>query len=112
VITSAREIVIALLLGLPLGPAALASLKQDGPWRRDTVDRGFERLLIDDVGIEPLRASEAHMFVLGVGGVADGGEVFGIAWHRRRFPDDNDRRSRAGREAPASPGAVRSRRRR
>ena len=36
VITSAREIVIALLLGLPLGPAALASLKQDGLWRRDT----------------------------------------------------------------------------
>jgi hypothetical protein len=28
--------VIALLLGLPLGPAALASLKQDGLWRRDT----------------------------------------------------------------------------
>ena len=55
---------------------------------------------------------EAHVFVLGVGGIADGGEVFGIAWHRRRFPDDNDRRSRAGREAPASPGAVRSRRRR
>src|SRR6186997_2076547 len=36
VITSAREIVIALLLGLPLGPAALASLKQDGLGRRDT----------------------------------------------------------------------------
>ena len=30
VITSAREIVIALLLGLPLGPAALAFIKQDG----------------------------------------------------------------------------------
>src|SRR5215213_3032636 len=39
VITSAREIVIALLLGLPLGPAALASLKQDGLWRRDTFVR-------------------------------------------------------------------------
>lgn len=36
VITSALEIVIALLLGLPLGPAALASLKQDGLWRRHT----------------------------------------------------------------------------
>src|SRR6186713_1434795 len=36
VIASAREIVIALLLGLPLGPAALASLKQDGLGRRDT----------------------------------------------------------------------------
>src|SRR5216683_4262467 len=37
VITSAREIVIALLLGLPLGPAALASVKQGGPQRRNTV---------------------------------------------------------------------------
>src|SRR6186713_1206437 len=37
VTTSAREIVIALLLGLPLGPAALASLKQDGLRRRDTI---------------------------------------------------------------------------
>ena len=37
VMTSAREIVIALLLGLPLGPAALASIKQDGPQRRDTL---------------------------------------------------------------------------
>jgi hypothetical protein len=37
VITSAREIVIALLLGLPLGPAALASVKQGGPQWRDTV---------------------------------------------------------------------------
>ncbi|UGY27722.1 site-specific integrase [Bradyrhizobium septentrionale] len=35
-ITSAREIVIALLLGLPLGPAALASVKQGGPQWRDT----------------------------------------------------------------------------
>src|SRR5438045_3055065 len=38
VITSALEIVIALLLGLPLGPAALASVKQGGPQRRDTLD--------------------------------------------------------------------------
>ncbi|MGY4478656.1 hypothetical protein ACVILL_006070 [Bradyrhizobium sp. USDA 3364] len=37
VITSAREIVIALLLGLPLGPAALASVKQGGPQWRDTL---------------------------------------------------------------------------
>src|SRR6266403_115008 len=37
VITSAREIVIALLLGLPLGPAALASVKQGGPQRRNTI---------------------------------------------------------------------------
>src|SRR5271168_1418993 len=36
VITSAREIVIALLLGLPLGPAALASVNQGGPQRRNT----------------------------------------------------------------------------
>src|ERR1700678_1944916 len=36
VITSAREIVIALLLELPLGTAALAPLKQDGLWRRNT----------------------------------------------------------------------------
>src|SRR4051812_38706940 len=43
VITSAREIVIALLLGLPLGPATLASLKQDGLWRRDTRFRPNER---------------------------------------------------------------------
>nr|WP_246735102.1 transposase [Bradyrhizobium sp. S69] len=37
--------VIALLLGLPLGPAALASLKQDGLWRRDTLlhDRHQDR---------------------------------------------------------------------
>lgn len=37
VITSALEIVIALLLGLPLGPAAFASVKQGGPQRRNTV---------------------------------------------------------------------------
>jgi hypothetical protein len=37
VITSACEIVIALLLGLPLGPAALAAVKQGGRQRRDTV---------------------------------------------------------------------------
>src|SRR5215203_4334551 len=36
VITSALEIVIALLLGLPLGPAAFASVKQGGPQRRNT----------------------------------------------------------------------------
>ncbi len=36
VITSACEIVIALLLGLPLGPAALAAVKQGGRQRRDT----------------------------------------------------------------------------
>jgi hypothetical protein len=46
VITSAREIVIALLLGLPLGPAALASLKQDGLWRRDTLRRGKLEALV------------------------------------------------------------------
>src|ERR1700752_5359812 len=38
VITSAREIVIALLLGLTLGPAALASVNQGGPRRRNTLD--------------------------------------------------------------------------
>src|SRR5215217_6956216 len=37
VITSALEIVIALLLGLPLGPAAFASVKQGGPRRRNTM---------------------------------------------------------------------------
>src|SRR3954468_23864011 len=37
VITSAPEIVIALLLGLPLGPAAFASVKQGGPQRRNTL---------------------------------------------------------------------------
>src|SRR3954466_2251678 len=37
VITSALEIVIALLLGLPLGLAAFASVKQGGPQRRNTV---------------------------------------------------------------------------
>src|SRR5215211_3376866 len=37
VITSALEIIIALLLGLPLGPAAFASVKQGGPQRRNTV---------------------------------------------------------------------------
>src|SRR6516164_2763106 len=37
VITSARETVIALLLGLPLGPAAFASVKQGGPQRRNTI---------------------------------------------------------------------------
>src|SRR5215212_5774194 len=37
VITSALEIVIALLLGLPLGPAAFASVKQGGPQRRNTL---------------------------------------------------------------------------
>src|SRR3954449_4333251 len=37
VITTARKIVIALLLGSPPGPAALASLKQEGLWRRDTM---------------------------------------------------------------------------
>src|SRR3979409_2622636 len=36
VITSACEIVIPLLLGLPLGPAALAAVKQGGRQRRDT----------------------------------------------------------------------------
>src|SRR5580658_7183382 len=36
VITSALEIVIALLLGLPLGPAAIAFVKQGGPQWRDT----------------------------------------------------------------------------
>ncbi|MGY4297848.1 hypothetical protein ACVWXN_005943 [Bradyrhizobium sp. i1.4.4] len=36
VITSALEIVIALLLGLLLGPAAFASVKQGGPQRRNT----------------------------------------------------------------------------
>jgi Transposase DDE domain group 1 len=38
VITSALEIVIALLLGLPLGPAAFASVKQGGPQRRNTAE--------------------------------------------------------------------------
>src|SRR3954465_10228003 len=37
VITSALELVIALLLGLPLGPAAFASVKQGGPQRRNTL---------------------------------------------------------------------------
>src|SRR5260370_42677106 len=44
VITSALEIVIALLLGLPLGPAAFASVKQGGPQRRNTLHR-IERLM-------------------------------------------------------------------
>src|SRR6478752_3884513 len=39
VITSALEIVIALLLGLPLGPAAFASVKQGGPQCRNTPNR-------------------------------------------------------------------------
>src|SRR5437764_5587526 len=42
VITSALEIVIALLLGLPLGPAAFASVKQGGPQRRNTFDDAGE----------------------------------------------------------------------
>jgi hypothetical protein len=36
VITSALEIVIALLLGLPLGPAAIAFVKQGGLWLWNT----------------------------------------------------------------------------
>lgn len=36
-ITSALQIVIALLLGLPLGPAAIAFVKQGGPQWRDTL---------------------------------------------------------------------------
>src|SRR6185437_40814 len=46
VITSAREIVIALLLGLPLGPAALASVNQGGPHRRNTVRDLLEGLYV------------------------------------------------------------------
>src|SRR5580692_9816300 len=45
VITSAREIVIALLLELPLGTAALAPLKQDGLWRRNTFQESGVRFL-------------------------------------------------------------------
>src|SRR3954468_15400880 len=37
-ITSTREIVIALLLGLPLGPAAIASVKQGGLQWRHTIE--------------------------------------------------------------------------
>jgi hypothetical protein len=37
VITSAREFVIALLLGLALSPARLTSAKQGGPQRGDTL---------------------------------------------------------------------------
>jgi thiol-disulfide isomerase/thioredoxin len=52
VITSAREIVIALLLELPLGTAALAPLKQDGLWRRNTLRNGqiFPHVEIPAVG--------------------------------------------------------------
>ncbi|MBB4375061.1 transposase-like protein, partial [Bradyrhizobium sp. cir1] len=35
----ALEIVIALLLGLPLGPAAIAFVRQGGLWRRDTIEQ-------------------------------------------------------------------------
>src|SRR6185369_11642194 len=44
------------------------------------VDGGLECCPVDDVGIEPLWAPEAHMVVLRMSGVADGIEVFGIAW--------------------------------
>src|ERR1700677_1286476 len=52
VISSAREIVIALLLELPLGTAALAPLKQDGLWRRNTLRNGqiFPHVEIPAVG--------------------------------------------------------------
>ncbi|WP_206733225.1 hypothetical protein, partial [Bradyrhizobium guangzhouense] len=47
VITSALEIVIALLLGLPLGPAAFASVKQGGlPRRRTWVSTPIDKLII------------------------------------------------------------------
>src|SRR5215213_7867630 len=55
VITSAREIVIALLLGLPLGPAALASLKQDGLWRRDTQEWSLCALQFPQFSLLPPR---------------------------------------------------------
>ena len=44
------------------------------------VDGGLKRLPVDDFGIKTLRAPEAHLFVRRMGGVADGTEVFGIAW--------------------------------
>src|SRR3954470_24857600 len=79
VITSALELVIALLLGLPLGPAAFASVKQGGPQRRNTFEtpyrlrkqvvepvfgqikqaRGFRQFLLR--GIEKVRAEWARI---------------------------------------------------
>src|SRR5215203_5768719 len=56
VITSALEIVIALLLGLPLGPAAFASVKQGGPQRRSTRRTRFSQLLG-----RPLLRTELHL---------------------------------------------------
>ena len=44
-----------------------------------SVDSGLERLAVDNFGIKPLRAPEAHLFVLRMGRIADGIEVFGIA---------------------------------
>ncbi|WP_210253747.1 hypothetical protein, partial [Bradyrhizobium sp. S69] len=60
----AREIVIALLLGLPLGPAALASLKQDGLWRRDTLKHVFGYLVLSpQMTGEPYWIVMAHSLV-------------------------------------------------
>src|SRR4051795_3909604 len=47
-ITSTREIVIALLLGLPLGPAAIASVKQGGLQWKHTLGLDHARTKIAD----------------------------------------------------------------
>src|ERR1700752_3811517 len=64
VITSAREIVIALLLGLPLGPAALASVKQGRPQWRDTQLRVLSAVIIRIAGARLDTAGVGYKTVL------------------------------------------------
>jgi hypothetical protein len=44
------------------------------------VDGGLERLPVDDIGIELFGPPEVHIFMFWISRVADGIELFGIAW--------------------------------
>ncbi len=63
----------------------------------------LERLPVDDVRIELWGIPEAHIFMFWMGRVADGIEVFGIAW---RIADVFWRITTGGLEQEGSPSVV------